>query len=73
MCAVLSKHNVHISPVGLDEADTDVLRYPVKSKNKSINKMIELVIPAGIQLSDKSMCRKSKIRPWLTLGPRLRS
>ena len=53
MCAVLSKHNVHISPVGLDEADTEVLRYPVKSENKSTNKMSELVIPAGIQLSDK--------------------
>ena len=39
--------------MGLDEADTEVLRYPVKSKNKSTNKMIELMIPAGIQLSDK--------------------
>ena len=53
MCALLSKHNVHISPVRLDEADTEVLRYPVKSKNKSTNKMIELVITAGIKLSDK--------------------
>ena len=53
MCAVLSKHNVHISPVGLNEADTEVLWYPVKSKKTSTNKMIELVIPAGIQLSEK--------------------
>ena len=53
MCAVLSKHNVHISPIGLDEAHTEVLWYPVKSKNTSTNKMIELVILAGIHLSDK--------------------
>ena len=53
MCAVLSKHNVHILQVGLDEADTEVLRYPLKSEDKSTNKVIELVIPAGIQLSDK--------------------
>ena len=53
MCAVFSKHNVHISPVGLDEAETEVLRYPMKSKNKSTNKMIQLVIRAGIHLSDK--------------------
>ena len=53
MCAVRSKHNVHISPVGLDETDTEVLWYPLKSKNNPTNRMIELVIPAGIQLSDK--------------------
>ena len=53
MCEVLTRHNVHISPVSLDEADTEVLRYPIKSKTKSTDKMVELVVPAGIQLSNK--------------------
>ena len=31
---------------------TEVLRYPMKTKNGSTDKMVELVVPAGIQRHD---------------------
>ena len=71
---VLSRYqspDIHVSPIQLDEAGTEVLRFPLKPKNRKTNKMVELVGPAGIQLND-SLNPKSWFRLWLTLGRRLR-
>ena len=52
---VLSRYqspDIHVSPIQLDEAGTEVLRFPLKPKNRKTNKMVELVVSSGIQLSD---------------------
>ena len=41
-----------MSPIQLDEAGTEVLRIPLKPKNRKTNKIVELVVSSGIQLSD---------------------
>ena len=52
---VLSRYrspDIHVSPIQLDEAGTEVLRFPLKPKNRKTNQMVELVVSSGIQLSD---------------------
>ena len=52
---VLSHHqlpDIHVSPIQLDEAGAEVLRFPLKPKNRKTNTMVELVVSSGIQLSD---------------------
>ena len=52
---VLSRYqspDIHVSPIQLDEAGTEVLRFPLKPKNRKTSKMVELVVSSGIQLSD---------------------
>ena len=52
---VLSRYqspDIHVSPIELDEAGTEVLRFPLKPKNRKTNKMVQLVVSSGIQLSD---------------------
>ena len=52
---VLSRYqspDIDVSPIQLDEVGTEVLRFPLKPKNRKTNKMVELVVSSGIQLSD---------------------
>ena len=49
----VTRRDVRISPVTLEQVATEVLRYPIKTKNRSTDKMVELVEPAGIQLNNR--------------------
>ena len=52
---VLSRYespDIHVSPIQLDEAGTEILRLLLKPKNRKTNKMVKLVVSTGIQLSD---------------------
>ena len=52
---VLSRYQspyIHVSAIKLDEAGTEVLRFPLKPKNRKTNKKVELIVSSGIQLSD---------------------
>ena len=52
---VLSRYqspDIHVSPIQLEEAGTEVLWFPLKPKKRKTNKMVELVVSSGIQLSD---------------------
>ena len=44
--------DIHVSPIQLDKAGTEVLLLPLKPKNRKTNKMVQLVVSPGIQLSD---------------------